>query len=82
MHKYIEQRQNTRDTKFVVRPKTPDKSYSKRLKVEETFSRYKRIIGTKFKAQHFLGQQYEAKLSLQILNKMMAIVMPKTILIG
>ena len=80
--KYIEQHQNTRDTKFIGPPKKPGKSYGNRLKVEETFSRYKRIIGNKFKAQHFLGQQYEAKLSLLILNKMMDIGMPKTIRIG
>ena len=50
-----------------------------RLKVEETFSRYKRIIGNKFKAQHFLGQQNEVKISLLILNKMKDLGMPKTI---
>jgi len=34
------------------------------------------------KAQNFLGQKYEAKLSLLILNKMMAIGMPQTIRIA
>ena len=52
------------------------------LKVEETFSRYKRIIGNKFKAQHFLGQQNEAKILLLILNIMKSIGMPKTIRIA
>ena len=55
------------------------KYYGNRLKVEETFSRYKRIIGNKFKSQHFKGQQNEAKLSLLNLNIMKSIGMPKTI---
>ena len=46
---------------------------------EETFSRYKRIIGNKFKAKVFKGQENEARLSLFILNKMKEIGMPKTI---
>jgi hypothetical protein len=57
MLEYIKQQQNTRDSKFIGPPKKPRKSYGNRLKVEETFSRYKRIIGNKFKAQNFLGQQ-------------------------
>ena len=32
-------------------------NHGNRLKVEETFSIYKQIIGNKFKAQHFLAQQ-------------------------
>lgn len=82
MLEYIEQHQNTEKAKFIGPPGKSVKSYGNRLKVEETFSRYKRIIGNKFKAQNFLGQQYEAKLSLLILNKMMAIGMPKTIRIA
>jgi len=82
MLEYIEQQQNTRNAKFIVPPKGSGKPYGNRLKAEETFSRYKRIIGNKFKAQNFLGQQYEAKLSLLILNKMMAIGMPKTVRIA
>ena len=82
MLEYIEQQQNTKKAKFIGPPGNSARSYGNRLKVEETFSRYKRIIGNKFKAQNFLGQQYEAKLSLLILNKMMAIGMPKTIRIA
>lgn len=55
------------------------KNYGNRLKVEETISRYKRIIANKFKAQHFLGGQNEAKISLLILNKMKDLGIPKTI---
>ena len=72
---------NLQHAKFIGPPlsKNSNKSYSNRLKVEETFSRYKRIIGNKFKAQHLLVQQYEAKTSLLILNKMMELGMPKTV---
>jgi hypothetical protein len=79
MLNYMRQYQNTRNAKFIGPPIGSKKSYGNRLKVEETFSRYKRIIGNKFKSLNFLGQQYEAKLSLLILNKMMAIGMPKTV---
>ena len=63
-------------------PGDGSKNYGNRLKVEETFSRYKRIIGNKFKAQHFKGQQNEAKLSLLILNIMKGIGMPHTVRIA
>ena len=82
MLEYIGRQDNTRNAKFVEPPGKSVKSYGNRLKVEETFSRYKRIIGNKFKAQNFLDQQYEAKLSLLILNKTTAIGMPKTIRIA
>lgn len=82
MLEYINRQQNTVTAKFIGPPKEVGKSYGNRLKVEETFSRYKRIIGNKFKSLNFLGQQYEAKLSLLILNKMMAIGMPKTVRIA
>lgn len=76
MLKYIAQNQSTKEARFIGPPQNKGKSYGKRLRVEATFSRYKRIIGNKFKAQHFLGQQTEAKLSLLILNKMRDIGMP------
>ena len=76
MLKYIAQNQSTKEARFIGPPKNKGKPYGKRLRVEATFSRYKRIIGNKFKAQHFLGQQREAKLSLLILNKMRDIGMP------
>jgi len=59
-----------------------NKNYGNRLKIEEIFSRYKLIIGNKFKVKHFLGQQNEAKLSLLILNIMKDLGMPKTIRIA
>ena len=74
--------QSSKKAKFIGPPGKSIQSYGNRIKVEETFSRYKRIIGNKFKAQNFLGQKYEAKLSLLILNKMMAIGIPKTIRIA
>ncbi len=82
MEDYIKQNQNCEKAKFIGPPKDGSKNYGNRLKVEETFSRYKRIIGNKFKAQHFLGQQNEAKISLLILNIMKDLGMPKTIRIA
>jgi hypothetical protein len=82
MEDYITQNQNCEKAKFIGPPRDGSKNYGNRLKVEETFSRYKRIIGNKFKAQHFLGQQNEAKISLLILNKMKDLGMPKTIRIA
>jgi hypothetical protein len=70
---------NTKDAKFVGTPGNGDKNYGNRLKVEETFSRYKRIIGNTFKAKHFEGKKNEAKLSLLILNMMQNIGMPFTV---
>ena len=82
MEDYIKGNQNCEKAKFIGPPKDGSKNYGNRLKVEETFSRYKRIIGNKFKAQHFLGQQNEAKISLLILNIMKDLGMPKTIRIA
>ena len=79
---YMKQNQTSEKARFIGPPKDGRKNYGNRLKVEETFSRYKRIIGNKFKAQHFLGQQNEAKLSLLILNKMKDLGMPKTIYVA
>jgi hypothetical protein len=75
----LKQFENTKDAKFVGPPGKGIKVYGNRLKVEETFSRYKRIIGNKFKARNILGQINEAKISLYILNKMRDIGMPKTV---
>lgn len=47
-------------------------------RLKKLFLGINELLVTDFKAQNFLGQQYEAKLSLFILNKMMAIRMPKT----
>ena len=82
MEDYIKGNQNCEKAKFIGPPKDGSKNYGNRLKVEETFSRYKRIIGNKIKAQHFLGQQNEAKISLLILNIMKDLGMPKTIRIA
>jgi hypothetical protein len=79
MVEYIAKNDNAKDSKFVGPPGKGVRSYANRLKIEETFSRYKRIIGNKLKAKHILGQVKETKLSLLILNKMMDIGMPKTI---
>ena len=67
---------NTKDAKFVGPPRNGNKNYGNMLKVAETFSRYKWIIGNIFKAKHFEGQKNEAKLSLLILNMMQNIGTP------
>jgi len=72
----------TKNAKFVGPPGKGIKAYGNRLKVEETFSRYKRIIGNKFKAQNILGQINEAKISLFILNTMKDLGMPQTVRIA
>ena len=62
-----------------VGPPKPDEDcrlYKERLLVESTFSRYKRILGNKLKAQIFSSQKNEAMLSLEILNKMKSLGMP------
>ena len=82
MENYTKNNDNTKNSRFIGPPGDGSKNYGNRLKVEETFSRYKRIIGNKFKAQHFKGQQNEAKLSLLILNIMKGVGMPKTIRIA
>ena len=79
MNDNLQQFENTKDAKFVGPPGKGTKVYGNRLKVEKTFSRYKRIIGNKLKAKNILGQQNEAKISLFILNKMRDIGMPQTI---
>ena len=75
----MKQNQNCESARFIGPPNDGSKNYGNRLKVEENFSRYKKIIGNKFKAQHFLGGQNEAKISLLILNKMKDLGMPQTI---
>lgn len=82
MEASMKDHKNTKSARFIGPPGNGQINYGNRLKVEETFSRYKRIIGNKFKAQHFLGQQNEAKISLLILNIMKSIGMPKTIRIA
>jgi len=82
MEYYIKQDKNCGEARFIGPPNDDNKNYGNRLKVEETFSRYKVIIGNKFKAKHFLGQQNEAKLSLLILNIMKDLGMPETIRIA
>lgn len=79
MEQYINNYEHTKNARFIGPPGNGQQNYGNRLKIEETFSRYKRIIGNKFKAKVFKGQENEARLSLFILNKMKEIGMPKTI---
>jgi hypothetical protein len=57
MEEYIAENDNAKDSKFVGPASDGVTRYANRLKVEETFSRYKRIIGNKLKAKHLLAQE-------------------------
>ena len=52
----MKENQNSEKARFIGPHKYGSKNYGNRLKVEEIFYRYRRIIGNKFKAQHFLCQ--------------------------
>jgi len=82
MQKCLNDYENTKNANFIGPAGDGRQNYGNRLKVEETFSRYKRVIGNKFKAQDFKGQQNEANISLFILNAMKDIGMPKSIRIA
>ncbi len=50
--------------------------YSKRSKVETTFSRYKTIVGLAMRARGLASQRVEAKIGCKIVNTMTALGMP------
>jgi hypothetical protein len=56
--------------------------YSVRCKAETTFSRYKAIIGPTMRARNLAAQRAEARIGCQILNKMTALGMPDSFMIG
>jgi len=56
--------------------------YSKRAKVETTFSRYKQIIGPAMRARRLVSQRIEARIGCAILNRMTALGMPDSAMIG
>ena len=55
--------------------------YSKRSKVETTFSRYKAIFGSAMRAR-LASQRVEARIGGKILNRMTALGMPDSQMIG
>ncbi len=56
--------------------------YSKRSKVEATFSRYKAILGPAMRARRLASQRVEARIGGKILNRMTALGMPDSQMIG
>lgn len=52
-------------------------NYGRRAKVENTFSRYKTIIGNKIKSQNLKAQKNEVHIAILMLNKMHKMGMPK-----
>ena len=56
--------------------------YSKRCKAETTFSRYKTIIGPAMRARRLVSQRVEARIGCQILNRMTALGMPNSHMVG
>ena len=56
--------------------------YSKRAKVETTFSRYKQIFGPAMRARRLVSQRVEARIACKILNQMTAFGMPDGQMLG
>ena len=56
--------------------------YNLRSKVETAFSRYKSIIGPTMRARNLAAQRVEARIGAQILNKMTALGMPDSYMVG
>lgn len=52
--------------------------YHRRSLVETVLFRFKRLIGRVLRARRFAGQQTEARLGCQILNRMLALGMPES----
>jgi hypothetical protein len=53
--------------------------YHHQGRVENTFFRYKQILGGKLRARHTKGQVSEAALACRILNRMGEVSMPRTV---
>ena len=56
--------------------------YSKRSKVETTFSRYKAILGPAMRARRLASQRVEASIGCKILNIMTELGMPDGYMLG
>ncbi|MCP4093647.1 MAG: IS5 family transposase, partial [Planctomycetes bacterium] len=56
--------------------------YHRQGRVENTFFRYKQIIGGKLNARHVQAQEVEAVLACRILNRMGEMGMPKSVVVS
>jgi len=53
--------------------------YGKRALVESTMGRYKSIFGARLRARHWRGQQTEAAIAVEVLNRMLGTGRPKSV---
>ncbi|MFT5292053.1 MAG: hypothetical protein ACI8QC_003353 [Planctomycetota bacterium] len=56
-----------------------ESGYHRQGRVENTFFRYKQILGGKLRARHAQAQEVEAALACRILNQMGDVGMPKSV---
>jgi hypothetical protein len=59
-----------------------ESGYHQQARVENTFFRYKAIIGDKLRARHPESQEAEATIACNILNRMTGLGMPESLAIG
>ena len=59
-----------------------ESGYHQQARVENTFFRYKSIIGDRLRARHPKSQEVEALIACNILNRMLAIGWPESFPIG
>jgi hypothetical protein len=59
-----------------------ESGYHRQGRVENTFFRYKLILGGKLRARHAHAQEVEATLACKILNRMGDVGMPKSVAVS
>ena len=59
-----------------------ESGYHQQARVENTFFRYKAIIGDRLRARHLESQAAEAVMACNILNRMTGLGMPESLAIG
>ncbi len=59
-----------------------ESGYHRQGRVENTFFRYKQILGGKLRARHVQVQEVEAALACRILNRMAELGMPKSVVVS
>jgi hypothetical protein len=59
-----------------------ESGYHQQARVENTFFRYKAIIGDKLRARHPESQEAEVIIACDILNRMTGLGMPESLAIG
>ncbi len=59
-----------------------DSGYHRKARVENTFFRYKSIVGDRLRARHPKSQEAEAIIACNVLNRMMGLGRPESFAIG